>query len=249
MSEEVMGYIHSVETMGAVDGPGLRYVVFMQGCPFRCLFCHNPDTWQMMPSHRQSVESVLADILKYKDFFRFSDGGVTLSGGEPLMQPAFVRALVRALRAAGIHVAIDTCGHVDLTEDIQDIVAQANLFLLDIKHLDNAVHVPLTGKTNDKTLAFLDFLRQKKKHTWIRIVLVPGYNMDAAYTERLISFLRPYDNVDKIELLPYHDKGKMKWQELGLSYQLSAVAPPTRAAIDPIISRLRSAGYNVLVNM
>ncbi len=244
-----MGYIHSVETMGAVDGPGLRYVVFMQGCPFRCLFCHNPDTWQVLSSHRQSVDTVLADILKYRDFFRFSGGGVTLSGGEPLMQPEFVRALVGELRKAGIHVAIDTCGYVDLNEDIQDIVAQANLFLLDIKHLDNTIHQQLTGKPNDKTLAFLDFLRQKKKHTWIRIVLLPGYNMDDAYTARLIDFLHPYENVDKIELLPYHDKGKIKWQELGLTYQLEHIMPPTQAAVEPIVNRLRQAGYDVLVNM
>lgn len=241
----VKGYIHSVETMGAVDGPGLRYVVFFQGCPFRCLFCHNPDTWKMLPDHQKSVDEVVQDILKYRDFFSFSGGGVTLSGGEPLMQPAFTAELVKVLKEQNIHVAIDTCGYVDRTPDIEKIVHQTDLFLLDIKHLNPVQHRKITGKNNDKTLAFLRFLNETHKDVWIRLVLLPTYSMDDAYINELIHFLKPFSCVKTVELLPYHEAGKAKWEKLGLTYPLS-VTPPETDDVIAIANRFKAAGFRVL---
>lgn len=241
----IQGYIHSVETMGAVDGPGLRYVVFLQGCPFRCIFCHNPDTWKRLPDHKKSVDEIVSDILKYKDFFNFSGGGVTLSGGEPLMQPAFTATLIDTLKQHDIHIAIDTCGYVDLTPEIKHIVDVADLFLLDIKHLNSEKHRQITGKDNDKTLSFLHFLNQSHKNVWIRLVLLPSYSMDNTYIEHLINYLKQFECIKTIELLPYHETGKTKWEQLGLKYPLT-VSPPNQKEVISIAKQFRNAGFHVL---
>ncbi len=244
---QTKGYIHSIETGSAVDGPGLRSVIFLQGCPFRCKFCHNPDTWMQIDSHLRTVETVLKEALKYQDFYKLSGGGVTLSGGEPLLQPEFVNALFDKLNEAGVHVALDTCGHVDLTPLIKSVISKTDLFLLDIKHLNPALHKDITGKTNEKVFAFLNYLREMDKDVWIRVVLVPTYSTSEEYAEQLALFLKDYPNVKKIELLPYHELGKSKWAKLGYKYPLT-VSPPDKKTVNAVKKVFSDHGFSVLLS-
>lgn len=221
------GKIHSVETMGAVDGPGLRYVLFLKGCPLRCAFCHNPDAWAVPDSLERTAEDVAADVLKYKEFFAASHGGFTASGGEPLLQSGFLAELFKILKANNVHIAVDTCGCVDITGQVAEAVELADLFLLDIKHLDPEVHKDLTGKPNGKVLEFLDYLTAKNKPIHIRIVLVNGYSAAPKYLERLAEFLKGFPTIKRIDLLPYHTLGVQKWESLKIPYRLTDAAIPT----------------------
>ena len=221
------GKIHSVETMGAVDGPGLRYVLFLKGCPLRCAFCHNPDTWAVTDSLERTAEDVATDVLKYREFFAASRGGFTASGGEPLLQSAFLAELFKILKANNIHTAVDTCGCVDITRQVAEVVELTDLFLLDIKHLDPETHKDLTGRTNEKILAFLDYLTAKNKPIHIRIVLVNGYSAAPEYLERLAEFLKGFPTIKRIDLLPYHTLGVKKWESLKIPYRLTDAAIPT----------------------
>lgn len=221
------GKIHSVETMGAVDGPGLRYVLFLKGCPLRCAFCHNPDTWAVTDSLERTAEDVAADVLKYREFFAASHGGFTVSGGEPLLQSAFLAELFKILKANNVHIAVDTCGCVDITEQVAEAVELADLFLLDIKHLDPETHKDLTGRTNEKVLEFLDYLTAKNKPIHIRIVLVNGYSAAPEYLERLAEFLKGFPTIKRIDLLPYHTLGVKKWESLKIPYRLTDAAITT----------------------
>ncbi len=230
--------IHSIQTMGTLDGPGIRYVLFLQGCPFRCLFCHNPDTWNTIGNfsstrdveqnkvgflNKKSVESLVEDVLKYQLFYKASNGGVTVSGGEPLLQIKFLKEFYKELKQYHIHTAIDTCGYVDITDDLKELLEYTDLFLLDIKHLDADKHKLLTGKPNDKVLNFLNFINNKKP-IWIRQVLTPNWTMDDEYIDSLIKFLKNY-NIEKVELLPYHEMGKEKYKKLGIPYRLKTRIP------------------------
>ena len=218
------GYIHSVETFGAVDGPGLRYVVFFQGCPLKCLFCHNPDSWKLEEGKKKSDTEVLADILEYKNFIK--RGGVTFSGGEPLMQPAFLLSLIRKCKKQGLHTAIDTAGSIPL-EISRAIIAEADMLLLDIKTLDEALYPELTGHSIHNNLATLDSCEEIGKPVWIRHVLVPGYTLVQERMEKLAAYLKPYSCIEKIELLPFHKLGEYKWEQLGYTYKLYDVPVPT----------------------
>lgn len=218
------GYIHSVETFGAVDGPGVRYVVFFQGCPLRCLYCHNPDSWKLHDGKKTSDTATLKDILDYKNFIK--RGGVTFSGGEPLMQPEFLLSLIRGCKANGLHTAIDTAGSVDLSISAP-VIREADLVLLDIKTLDEALYPTLTGGDIAKNLATLDFCEAIGKPIWIRHVLVPGYTLVKERMVKLATFLQQYHCIEKIELLPFHKMGEYKWEELGISNELLDVPVPT----------------------
>ncbi len=243
-----IGYIHSILTGGTVDGPGIRYVIFFQMCPFRCKYCHNPDTWAKNPLGIKTVNNVLADILKYKDFFNFSGGGVTVSGGEPLLQAEFVLELFKKLKQNNIHTVVDTCGYIDVTKEIEEVISNTDLILLDIKHLNTKKHIELTGRDNIKVIKFLDYLKQKNKKIWIRQVLVPTYTTDESYINDLINFLDEYRGIiEKIELLPYHKMGIEKWKKLGLNYTLN-VDPPQKDVVDNFKNRLIKSGYEVLVS-
>ena len=222
------GFIHSVETFGAVDGPGIRYVVFLQGCPLRCLFCHNPDSWKMTDGTKKSDQDVLEDILQYKNFIK--RGGVTFSGGEPLLQPEFLLSLIRGCHNHALHTAIDTAGSVPL-EVSSPVIREADLLLLDIKTLDETLYPSYTGGQLSNTLATLDFCEKIGKPVWIRHVLVPGYTLVKERMERLASFLKGYRCVEKIELLPFHKMGEYEWEELGYPYQLYDVQPPSEDEI------------------
>lgn len=218
------GYIHSVETFGAVDGPGLRYVVFMQGCPLRCLFCHNPDSWKMGEGEKKSDTELMADILEYKSFIK--RGGVTFSGGEPMMQPGFLRSMLRLCRKHGLHTAVDTSGAVS-TEISGSVICEADMLLLDIKTLDEELYPKLTGQTIHNNLATLQYCEDIGKPVWIRHVLVPGYTLVKERMEKLAEYLKQFKCIERIELLPFHKLGEYKWEEMGETYQLYDVPVPT----------------------
>lgn len=243
-----LAYIHSIVTGGTVDGPGVRYVIFFQMCPFRCKYCHNPDTWTKNKLGIKTFDSVLSDILKYKNFFNFSGGGVTVSGGEPLLQAGFVAKLFKKLKDEAIHTAVDTCGYVEITEQVREVIKYTDLFLLDIKHLDETKHLELTGKDNKKTLEFLQYLYKNNKKIWIRQVVVPNLTDDDNYINELISLLDNYRAIiDKVELLPYHKMGEEKWKKLGLKYELNA-EPPSAQKMEHIRQKIEKAGFEVLLS-
>lgn len=222
----MIGRIHSVETGGTVDGPGIRYIVFTQGCPLRCKFCHNPDTWDKNGGKEIDVEELMEDILKYKAYFQFSKGGVTISGGEPLLQPQFVYELLKRCKEEGIHTAIDTSGSV-IPANLDDILLVTDLVLLDIKQIKPEKHKDLTGLDNSHTLKLAKRLSEKNIPVWIRHVLVPGITDIEEDLKELGMYLAALTNVEKVEVLPYHKMGEYKWQALGLNNQLTDVIPPS----------------------
>lgn len=223
------GKIHSFESFGTVDGPGIRFVVFVQGCPMRCLYCHNPDTWSVAVGTQYTAEEVASRILKYKNYFT-GGGGATVSGGEPLMQAAFVEELFTILKKSGIHTALDTSGALYDARNpraFDSLLAVTDLVLLDIKHIDDGEHIKLTGRSNKNILAFARYLSDLGKPVWIRHVLVPGITDNDEYLHRLKAFLSTLTNVEKVEVLPYHTMGEVKYNKLGIDYPLKGVQPPS----------------------
>ena len=223
-----VGRIHSIESFGTLDGPGVRFVIFLQGCPLRCLYCHNPDTWDPRGGREATVSGLMAQIESCRNFIR--SGGVTLSGGEPLMQPEFSRALLDRCREAGIHTALDTAGSLPL-ERSRPVIDAADLLLLDIKALGPELCRELTGADNANTLATLDYCEAINKPVWIRHVLVPGWTLDRAKLEALAAFLAPYRGIEKVDLLAFHKMGCFKWRELGLPNRLRETPETTEAEL------------------
>ena len=219
----LIGRVHSFETFGAVDGPGIRFVIFMQGCSLQCKYCQNRDTWEINAGNQYSAEELLNKILKYKNYFLASGGGVTVSGGEPLLQYKFLIELFTLLKKENIHTAIDTSGNVDLTDDMKKLIDLTDLFLLDIKCINDEICKKLTGVSNKKELAFAKYLSSTNKPTWIRQVIVPTITDRTEDLLALKDFLSTLTNVEKIELLPDHDLGKSKWIKLGLKYELENI--------------------------
>jgi len=213
------GMIHSIETFGTVDGPGIRYVIFFQGCPLRCQYCHNRDTWNIQDGKEVTVDELIADIKKYIPFMKSSGGGVTISGGEPTLQIDFLRELLKALKKLGIHTCIDTSGFVHL-EKVQDLLDYVDLVLLDLKHIDPEKHLQITGVPNNKILEFARHLSDKNIPMWIRHVVVPTLTDDPQDVQQLADFINTLENVEKVELLPYHSMGKIKWKKLHQLYPL-----------------------------
>lgn len=230
------GNIHSIETYGTVDGPGIRYVLFTQGCLLRCQFCHNPDTWTKTGGKEMTVQEIVADIKEYLPFFQASNGGVTVSGGEPLLQIEFLTKLFKELKKLGVHTAIDTSAGCfsdspAFLEKSDELLAYTDLILLDLKQIDSIKHEKLTGKPNEHILAFAHYLDQKEIPIWVRHVLIPGLTDINEDLEKLAAFIQTLSNVEKIEVLPYHELGVYKWETLGLDYPLKNVKPPTEARI------------------
>ena len=223
MQEKNMGYIHSFESLGALDGPGIRFVIFMQGCHMKCKYCQNRDTWLTNCGKQYSVDEVIHKILKYKNYFIASNGGVTFSGGEPLLQSKFLIDVCTRLKQENINVTIDTSGNLELTEDIKRVIDLADLFLLDIKCINDEICKDLTSVSNQKELEFAKYLSSIGKPMWIRQVLVPGYTDKEEDLLKLKEFLASLSSVQKVEILPYHDMGKHKWLEMGLTYPLESV--------------------------
>lgn len=227
------GYIHSFESFGTVDGPGIRFVVFMQGCPMRCLYCHNPDTWAGGNGKSFTAEEVADNALKYKSYFT-GGGGVTVSGGEPLLQAEFVTELFRILKPHGVHTALDTSGILfDLSEPDKfgGLLSVTDLVLLDIKHIDDTEHKKLTGRSNKNVLAFAKYLSDTGKPTWLRHVLVPGITDNDGYLNRLAKFISTLKTVERVEVLPYHGMGEVKYENLGLDYPLKETEPPSKERV------------------
>ncbi len=229
MGEPVTGRIHSIETFGAVDGPGIRYVLFMQGCPLRCLYCHNPDSWDFSGGKTVTTEEIATDIESYYNFIK--KGGVTVSGGEPLAQPEFVADLFERCKKMGLHTAVDTSGSVALSVSHKAIDV-CDLVILDIKALDDALCLELTGQPNFNTLETLLYCEKTKKPVWIRHVLVPEYTLDFEKLEKLADYLTGFSCIEKVELLPFHKMGEFKWEELNFDYKLFGTQSPSITDID-----------------
>ena len=217
MDKENYAKVHSIETFGTVDGPGIRYVVFLQGCHLQCKYCQNRDTWDINSGKYISVEELVNNIKKYITYIT-PRGGVTISGGEPLLQPYFLITLFKELKKLGIHTAIDTSGMVEITDTIKELLSLTDLVLLDIKHIDSKKCKDLVGFSNEKELAFSKYLSDNNIPIWIRQVLVPGYTDDEKDLLKLKDFLSSLKTVQKIELLPYHNLGKHKWEALNKAY-------------------------------
>jgi pyruvate formate lyase activating enzyme len=238
------GYIHSTESMGTVDGPGIRFVVFTQGCPLRCQYCHNPDTWKLKEGKKVSTEALMQKIIKIKPYIERSGGGLTISGGEPTMQPEFTLDLLKKAKAEGLHTAVDTSGFVELAE-FKKLLPYLDLVLLDIKTMDNLIHQELTGVSNQKTLKLVELLEAEKQPYWVRQVIVPGITDDLKKMRQFAEYLKTKKYLEKIELLPYHELGKHKWENLGLEYKLAAVEPPSKKKMAELNAVFKNYKINI----
>ena len=228
----MVGKIHSLETFGTVDGPGIRFVIFMQGCNLRCKYCHNRDTWDINSGFECTTSELVEQIKRYKSYIDNSDGGVTISGGEPLLQADFLIDLFKKLKKLKIHTAIDTSGIVPINDTIKELLSYTDLVLLDIKHIDNKKCIDLTGLPNKNTLDFAKYLSDNNISIWIRQVLLPGYTDDKKDLLKLKEFLDSLNSIKRIEILPYHNMGKFKWEKYGDIYPLENVPTPTKEQID-----------------
>ena len=231
----MLGRVHSFESFGTVDGPGIRFVIFLQGCPLRCQYCHNPDTWGV-GGEAYTPQQVAEKALKYKNYFG-DKGGVTVTGGEPLVQIDFVIELFKILKAKGIHTCVDTSGITFRKEDeacvekFQQLCQVTDLFMLDIKHIDNEKCKTLTGQGNEHTLAFAKFLSQAGKPLWIRQVIVPTITDDIPTLEKTRAFIEELATVEKVEVLPYHTLGVVKYEKLGIEYPLKGMEKPSKESM------------------
>ncbi len=219
------GFIHSYETCGAVDGPGIRFIVFTQGCPLRCKYCHNPDTWA--PNKGQEIESgdLVEKIQRYETFMRNTGGGLTVSGGEPLMQAEFVADIFKQAKEYGIHTALDTSGAAS-KDRVSHVLEYTDLVLLDVKSTIPEVYKDLTGSKIEYFHQSLELAAQKNVEVWLRLVIVPGYTDNMKEIENINALKEKYSNISKVELLPFHKMGEFKWAELGLHYELEKTSEP-----------------------
>ena len=225
----IKGNIHSIETCGTVDGPGIRFVIFMQGCPLRCQYCHNPDTWQTDTNKLMTVDEIMQKYDGVKEFVR--SGGITVTGGEPLLQIDFVTELFKVAKAHGIHTALDTSGIIfnpENTENINKLLKYTDLVLLDIKHIDDEEHKKLTGASNKNILAFAQYLSEKQIPVWIRHVVVKDITLNEKYLKELGKFLATLNNIKALDILPYHNMAIPKYESLGINYPLKNTPPTSK---------------------
>jgi pyruvate formate lyase activating enzyme len=238
------GCIHSFETAGTLDGPGIRFVIFITGCPLRCLYCHNPDTWHVRNGSPMSVDQVMSEIEKYAGFLIKAGGGVTFSGGEPLVQIQFLANLLRRCKQRGLHTAVDTSGV--LGERMTDaMLADTDLVLLDIKAFDPDIYRKITGGKVAATQGFAKRLSSMAKPTWIRFVLVPQLTDDYDDIEKLADFVADLQSVERVEVLPFHKMGEHKWEALNLDYQLKETEPPSEKLIARVHDQFRKRQLTV----
>lgn len=236
-----MGFLHSFTTGSTVDGPGVRVVAWTAGCQFRCLYCHNPDTWNMMNGIPITLERAIEALKKYRHGLKLMFGGFTLSGGEPLMQDRFAARLFTAAKSMGIHTALDTNGY--LGERLSDReLDQIDVVLLDIKSWRPEKHLQLTGKEVGPTLDFARRLAERKQTVWLRYVLVPGFTDDENDINHIAMFAARLGNIARVDVLPFHQMGRYKWKKLGLTYALDDVPPAPPWLVERVCSQFRSAG-------
>ena len=228
---EYYAKVHSIESFGTVDGPGIRFVLFMQGCHLKCKYCHNRDTWDMNGGSYKSLDEIFNKIMKYKNYI-YPSGGVTVTGGEPLLQAKFLIELFTLLKKEKIHTCIDTSGMVALTDEIKKVLSLTDLVLLDIKHIDSEKCKELVGFSNKLELEFAKYVSENEIPLWIRQVLIPGITDDYDDLIKLKNFISTLKTVQKVEFLPYHSMGKYKWEKLGLKYELENIPDATDADID-----------------
>lgn len=244
------GIVHSTESFGSVDGPGVRFIVFLQGCQMRCQFCHNPDTWNLSTdsSYETTPEDLLKQALRYKSYWK-NTGGITVSGGEPLLQIDFLIEFFRLAKKQGIHTTLDTSGKPFTLEEpffgkFKKLMEYTDLILLDIKHIDSEAHKKLTGCNNENILELARYLAKIEKPVWIRHVLVPGINDSDEYLVRLDDFLKSLSNIKRVEILPYHTFGVPKWEMLGLTYTLTDTEVPSKELVTHANELLHTEDYS-----
>lgn len=240
----MIGHIHSTESFGAADGPGVRFIVFMQGCHMRCRYCHNPDTWKMDGGDEVTADEILKRALRFKPYWG-KDGGITISGGEPLLQIEFVIELFKKAKELGINTCIDTAGNPFTKEEpffskFEELMKYTDLLLLDLKEINPARHKDLTGFDNSNIIEMAKYLSEINKPVWIRHVLVPEYSDFDEDLDALGDFIDTLSNVDRVEILPYHTLGKFKWENLGIPYTLESISPPSAERIENAKNRIHA---------
>ncbi len=240
LNKNISGKIHSFETLGAVDGPGIRFIIFMQGCHLKCKFCHNRDTWNFQGGKEYTVNEIYEKIIKYKNYFIASNGGVTASGGEPLLQIDFLIELFTKLKKTGISTAIDTSGIIDINDKVKKLIDLTDLFLVDIKCINDEICKDLIGHSNKKELSFIKYLDSVNKEIWIRQVVIPTITDKEEDLLKLRDFINSINNITKVDLLPYHDLGKFKWQNLNEKYPLEDIRNANNNDIERVKSILES---------
>ena len=240
----MIGHIHSTESFGAADGPGVRFIVFMQGCHMRCRYCHNPDTWKMDGGDEVTADEILKRALRFKPYWG-KDGGITISGGEPLLQIDFVIELFKKAKELGINTCIDTAGNPFTKEEpffskFEELMKYTDLLLLDLKEINPARHKDLTGFDNSNIIEMAKYLSEITKPVWIRHVLVPEHSDFDEDLDALGDFIDTLSNVDRVEILPYHTLGKFKWENLGIPYTLESISPPSAERIENAKNRIHA---------
>lgn len=239
---DVKGRIHSIESFGAVDGPGIRFIVFFQGCPLRCLYCHNPDSWSFTDGEEKTAGQMIDQIVNYKSYIQ--KGGVTLSGGEPMAQPEFCKAILNLCKQEGLHTAVDTSGGIPLSV-AKDIIDIADMLLLDIKDLDDNDCIKLTGKSNKNALEILDYCESIGKRVWVRHVCVPQYTLNDQKLDKLAQYISKYKCVDRVEIIPFHQMGMYKWDFVeDAAYTLSDIEVPNDEQMNHAKEIFRKYGLN-----
>ncbi len=236
------GHIHSFETFGTKDGPGIRFVFFMQGCPLRCLYCHNPDTWRPNEAkYELTPQQALDEVMKVKAFVK---GGVTVSGGEPMMQPEFVLELFKLCKTAGIHTAIDTSGFL-FNDKTKEVLSYTDLVLLDIKHINPNKYKELTARPLEPTLNFIEYLAEVNKPVWLRYVLIPHFTDNEEDLHRWAQYVSQFKNVERVDILPFHQMGIHKWEQIGQEYKLKDINSPSNQELNKAEAIFKSYGLNV----
>lgn len=240
----MIGHIHSTESFGAADGPGVRFIVFMQGCHMRCRYCHNPDTWKMDGGDEVTADEILKRALRFKPYWG-KDGGITISGGEPLLQIDFVIELFKKAKELGINTCIDTAGNPFTKEDpffskFEELMKYTDLLLLDLKEINPTRHKDLTGFDNSNIIEMAKYLSEINKPVWIRHVLVPEHSDFDEDLDALGDFIDTLSNVDRVEILSYHTLGKFKWENLGIPYTLESISPPSAERIENAKQRIHA---------
>lgn len=248
MEKEIIGKVHSLESFGLVDGPGVRFVVFLQGCRMRCQYCHNPETWNMASGEEWSAPKLFERVYRYRRYWG-NNGGLTVSGGEPLLQMEFVTELFRIAKSHGVHTALDTSGNPFSMEEtylerFRELMAVTDLVILDLKEIDEQKHRKLTGWTGENILQMARWLSEHGKDMWIRHVLVPGLTDDPEGLDALGGFISGLKTVHRVEILPYHTLGTFKWTQLGLEYPLEGVRTPTEEEVRQAEKRLMTDRYS-----